>query len=70
MVTSQAGRMYETLEDGDGLATETGRRTRAQGAGVERAAQRRALAFWAVRRQRGVLARLASWLCHTAEKQS
>ena len=46
--------MYETL-DGDGLATETGRRTRAQGAGVERAAQRRALAFWAVRRRRGVL---------------
>lgn len=24
MVTSRAGRMYETLEDGDGLATEMG----------------------------------------------
>lgn len=37
MVTSRAGRMYETLEDGDGLATETGQRTRAQGTGVEQA---------------------------------
>lgn len=69
MVTSRATQMYETLEDGGGLAAETGQRTRAQSAGVERAAQRRALAFWAVRRRRGVLARLASWLCHTAEKQ-